>query len=133
MKSCTGTVATGAKINTATVGPKTFAVTATDVAGNTTTVTNAYTVVYAVTLLPVKGPATQGSAVPVTWELKDALGASVTSLSSLLTMESVFNGPMRTVQPERVVSGMSRRTSSTGIRPRRQPLRRLRGRAAIPC
>ena len=94
MKSCTGTVATGAKINTATVGPKTFAVTATDVAGNTTTVTNAYTVVYAVTLLPVKGPATQGSAVPVTWELKDALGASVTSLSSLLTMESVFNGPM---------------------------------------
>ncbi len=42
--SCVGTVANGAYINTSTVGPKTFTVTGTDQAGNTTTVTRTYNV-----------------------------------------------------------------------------------------
>ena len=42
---CVGTVANGNPINTSTLGPKTFSVTATDNAGNTTTVTHNYTVV----------------------------------------------------------------------------------------
>ncbi|WP_040337214.1 PxKF domain-containing protein [Candidatus Blastococcus massiliensis] len=43
--SCVGTVADGTVIDTSTVGTKTFTVTATDGAGNTTTVTREYTVV----------------------------------------------------------------------------------------
>ena len=43
--TCAGTVQDGADIDTATVGTKTFAVTATDAAGNTSTVTRSYTVV----------------------------------------------------------------------------------------
>ena len=44
LDSCTGTVANGADIDTSTVGTKTFAVTATDAAGNTRTVVRSYTV-----------------------------------------------------------------------------------------
>ena len=42
--SCTGTVASGAEIDTTTPGPHSFVVTATDRAGNTTSVTHSYTV-----------------------------------------------------------------------------------------
>jgi Bacterial Ig-like domain len=42
--SCVGTVANGAYIATNTPGPKTFTVTGTDLAGNTTTVSRAYNV-----------------------------------------------------------------------------------------
>ena len=43
--TCAGTVEDGADVDTGTVGTKTFAVTATDAAGNTSTVTRSYTVV----------------------------------------------------------------------------------------
>ena len=42
--TCTGTVANGSRINTATVGGKTFVVNATDVAGNAAAARNGYTV-----------------------------------------------------------------------------------------
>ena len=71
----------------------TFTVTATDVAGNTTTVTNNYIVIYAITLPALKSPAQQGSAVPINWTLKDALGNTISNLSTLVKMESVYNGP----------------------------------------
>jgi hypothetical protein len=44
LASCVGTVADGASIDTATLGQKTFTVTATDAAGNDTTVTHTYNV-----------------------------------------------------------------------------------------
>jgi len=44
--TCVGTVPNGSPIDTSTVGPHTFSVTGTDVAGNVTTVTRHYTVVY---------------------------------------------------------------------------------------
>ena len=47
--SCAGPVPSGSAIDTVTEGPKTFAVTATDAAGNAATVTRAYTVSVAVT------------------------------------------------------------------------------------
>jgi photosystem II stability/assembly factor-like uncharacterized protein len=46
LDTCTGTVANGANLDTSTVGPHTFTVTATDVAGNQTVQTVHYTVVY---------------------------------------------------------------------------------------
>jgi hypothetical protein len=47
---------------------------------------------YTAIISPLKTPAQQGSAVPVSWTLKDALGNVVVSLSTLSKMESVFNG-----------------------------------------
>ena len=44
--ACVGSVANGANLDTSTIGDHTFTVTATDKAGNVTTVTNHYTVVY---------------------------------------------------------------------------------------
>lgn len=44
LASCTGPVADGAAIDTSTLGPHSFAVTAVDQRGNTTTVTHSYTV-----------------------------------------------------------------------------------------
>jgi Tol biopolymer transport system component len=45
VQTCDGTVPDGAQINTGSFGTKTFEVTATDIKGNTTTVTRQYTVV----------------------------------------------------------------------------------------
>jgi photosystem II stability/assembly factor-like uncharacterized protein len=47
LASCVGSVPNGTPINTSTIGMHSFTVTATDVAGNTTTVTHHYTVQYA--------------------------------------------------------------------------------------
>jgi hypothetical protein len=92
MSSCTGTVATSAAVDTGTVGTKSFTVTARDLAGNETVRTHSYAIVYAITIAPLKTPANLGSAVPIEWALYDALGVSIQSLSTLVKMESVFNG-----------------------------------------
>jgi hypothetical protein len=74
-----------------TIGPHTFSVRATDNAGNVGTATRSFKVVYSFILTPLKSPATLGSAVPIVWQLKDPQGALVSSLSTLVKMESVFN------------------------------------------
>jgi hypothetical protein len=45
------------------------------------------------TLTPLKTPANLGSAVPIIWSLQDASGHAITSLNTLVRMDSVFNGP----------------------------------------
>jgi hypothetical protein len=92
LASCAGTVASGANLNTASVGTKSFVVTATDAVGNTTTVTNTYTVVYATAgicdgeaghqiLQPINADGTsvfkKGSTVPAKFRVCDAGGNSV--------------------------------------------------------
>jgi hypothetical protein len=44
------------------------------------------------TLTPPKSPAKLGSSVPIQWALQDSNGNSITSLSTLLKLESVYNG-----------------------------------------
>jgi hypothetical protein len=48
---------------------------------------------YTVTIDPLKTPANLGSAVPIDWEVRNASGVRLVSLSTLVTMESVYNGP----------------------------------------
>ncbi|MBP7149154.1 MAG: VCBS repeat-containing protein [Acidobacteria bacterium] len=96
---CSGTVASGAPLDTASVGPKNFAVTATDGAGNTATVTVSYRVLYRFTgfLSPVDNPplvnvANGGRTIPVKWQLADAGGTSVSDLSSFVSLQSSMVG-----------------------------------------
>ncbi len=91
--SCVGPVASGAELDTATVGAKSFLVSAADLAGNTTVMNNAYNVQYApagtvclgspghAVLQPVNPDGSsvfkQGSTVPVKLRVCDANGVSI--------------------------------------------------------
>src|SRR5262249_60069088 len=90
--TCVGPGASGSNFNTSSVGPKSFTVNATDVAGNAAVKTNNYNVEYKITISPLKTPANQGSAVPITWLLQDGLNNVLSDLSDLVKMESVYNG-----------------------------------------
>jgi hypothetical protein len=90
LASCVGDVADGAPVDTSTVGANTFTVTAADTAGNVSSVTHSYGVVYDFSgfLEPVKNPNTvntgkAGRTYPVKWQLRDASGAFVTDLSAV--------------------------------------------------
>ena len=80
------------------LGPHTFYVRAKDAAGNVSgSATRAFTVVYTFTLAALKSTAQLGSAVPISFQLKDPQGNIVTTLTAavpLIKMESVFNGPV---------------------------------------
>ncbi|MCA1643590.1 MAG: hypothetical protein LC785_16970, partial [Acidobacteria bacterium] len=78
--SCSGTVVSGAGIDTSTVGQHVFNVTATDRAGNTSSRSVSYTVSYNVCLLydPAKANRS-GSTVPVKLRLCDAGGNNLSS------------------------------------------------------
>ncbi len=95
MGSCAGTLVSGANINTATVGSKTFTVTATDAAGNSVSETHTYTVQYTFVgflqptdNLPVINVASGGRTIPVKWQLTNASGVQVTDLASLVSLLS---------------------------------------------
>jgi hypothetical protein len=76
------------------VGLHTFEVRATDAAGNVGIAASRTFRVVAYTFIPspLKSPAKLGSAVPVNWQLTDRQGNLVVSLSTIVKMESVFNG-----------------------------------------
>ncbi len=90
LAACVGTVANGAAIDTGSVGPKTFTVDAADNAGNTSSVTHHYTVAYDFSgfLSPVVGPPAvntgkAGRTYPIKWQIIDANGVFISSLSSV--------------------------------------------------
>jgi hypothetical protein len=81
---CVGTIAPGSSLDTGSVGVKSFAVTAEDVAGNTTTVSVSYSVQYnfsgfsaPVDNLPVINRLKAGSAVPVKFSLSGDQGLNI--------------------------------------------------------
>jgi len=89
--SAVGTVPSGSAIDTSSVGPKTFTVTATDKAGKTTVKTVNYCVRYNFIgfLPPVDNPQVvnvgkAGRTFPIKWQLKDANGNFISSLSAVL-------------------------------------------------
>ncbi|WP_102126511.1 PxKF domain-containing protein [Deinococcus planocerae] len=89
LASCVGTVANGTPIDTASVGSKTFTVTATDRAGNTTNQTATYNVIYPfrgflqpVDNLPTVNTVKAGSSVPVKFSLSGNRGLNILAQGS---------------------------------------------------
>jgi hypothetical protein len=91
VSSCAGPIPSGSNFTTNAVGPKTFAVTATDNAGNVANVSSMYYVRYNAVIDPLKS-SSLGSAIPLTWQLRDANGAAIVRLSTLVRLSTVFNG-----------------------------------------
>jgi hypothetical protein len=84
--SCVGTVAAGAAIDTATVGPKSFAVSATDQAGNSANTTHNYTVeapIPPVFATDDEAETDQGEAVVIAVLANDGGGAGALSVSAV--------------------------------------------------
>lgn len=90
--SCVGTVASGAALNTSSVGSKTFTVTSTDAAGNTKTTTVSYQVAYGFTFLAPTAGATvkAGEELDVEFRVTNGAGGSVRNAVATV---SVNGGP----------------------------------------
>jgi len=89
LATCTGTSASGAPIDTASVGPKTFTVVALDRAGNSATKVVAYTVIYAfigflgsIDNPPALNAVKAGSSVPLTFSLAGDRGLAILASGS---------------------------------------------------
>jgi hypothetical protein len=90
LASCVGTVANGAAIDTSSVGAKSFTVNAADNAGNQSSLTHNYTVVYDVCVLYDQTQVKKaGSTVPVRLQLCDSSGNNVSSASVIVTAVGV--------------------------------------------
>ncbi len=106
-----GTVPSGEAIDTSTPGPKTFTVTATDVAGNTATATVTYFVRYAFGgfLAPItangQGLFRLGSTIPVKFQLADYSGALVATATATLALQQVDGTPDGSVFIDATASG----------------------------
>jgi hypothetical protein len=98
VNTCAGTLANGASLNTASVGPASFTVNAADKAGNTATQTNSYAVYYESSgfLPPINVDGTSifklGSTVPVKFKLTGASAAVTNAGNFQLFVAKVSNG-----------------------------------------
>jgi hypothetical protein len=93
--TCTGAVITAGKLDTSTPGTRTFTVTATDLAGNTTSRSVTYVVrfTFAGFKQPVDNPPTLnvvklGSTIPLKWSLLDAAGRFISDLNAVTSVTS---------------------------------------------
>jgi hypothetical protein len=96
--SCSGPVASGAAINTASVGEKQFKVDGNDVAGNSASLTSNYSVHYVfsgfgnpIGPIPMMNVSNAGRTVPVKYSLQNAQGSFISSLTSFV---SLVSGPV---------------------------------------
>lgn len=91
MASCSGPVASGSNMDTASVGAKTFTVTASDSVGNTATPQAVnYTVAYGIRVLfDQSRTAKSGSTIPIKIQIVDANGNNVSSPAVVLHAVSV--------------------------------------------
>jgi hypothetical protein len=84
--ACAGSVANGGALDTASVGTKTFTVTAQDAVGNTASQSVTYTVAYNICVLYDQTQAHKaGSAVPIKLALCDAGGANISADTIVVT------------------------------------------------
>lgn len=100
IQSCTGTVASGAAIDTSTVGTKSFIVTATDRAGNQSSQTVTYTVGYKVVALFDQTKANNAeSTISIIIKIVDANGVNLSSANLQLTAIRVDPGNLPALSP----------------------------------
>ncbi len=86
VKSCTGTIASGAPLDTTTVGARSLTVNATDNVGNTFSQPIAYQVTYQICLLfDNQKPVNSGATLPIKLQLCNAAGGNMSSSSVMLT------------------------------------------------
>ncbi|MFN8485155.1 MAG: choice-of-anchor Q domain-containing protein [Anaerolineae bacterium] len=100
--TCVGTVANGSRIDTSTLGAKTFTVNASDKAGNTNSATVSYVVGYGVSYVsPLLAPPSVNQLYPtsigttrtsVKWKLTDAAGTPVTAAGTVTGIAYKLNG-----------------------------------------
>ena len=95
VSACVGTVGAGAAVDTATVGDKTFNVSAADAAGNQGAASHSYTVQYKfsgfsnpIAAMPAVNTAKAGRTVPVKYSLGDVNGAAISDLTSFVSLIS---------------------------------------------
>lgn len=95
VNACVGPVAHGAALDTATVGTKTFTVSAADAAGNQGTASHSYTVRYAfsgfsnpIAAMPTINSANAGRTVPVKYSIRDVNGVVISDLTSFVSLMS---------------------------------------------
>ncbi len=89
MATCSGPVASGSNIDTSSLGPKTFTVTSTDVAGNTSSLSVVYTVTYKICLLYDPTQPLKQNEVPIKLEICDFNNVNLSSAAITLTAISV--------------------------------------------
>jgi hypothetical protein len=116
LKSCVGPVASGAAIDTSSVGPKSFKVDAEDNAGNKSSLTHNYNVAFKFSgfFAPVDNPTwvnkvKAGQAIPLKWRLLDANDVPYTTLSSATMSVAGFTCSLGTTidELEEVAAGAS--------------------------
>ncbi len=90
--TCSGPVPSGSNFNTSIPGSNNFTVNASDVAGNTASVTNTYNVIYDFVgfLPPIENPPVfnvgkAGRTFPIKWQLKDASGVFISDLNVVVS------------------------------------------------
>lgn len=90
--SCTGTTGSGQPLDTATVGPKTFTISATDPAGNTATRSVNYGVRYNASFGYTEGPTHQfaGFQFTTTIRLRDAAGVASVDPANITSTSATF-------------------------------------------
>lgn len=93
LASCVGDAPNGSAVDTSAVGPHTFAVTATDNAGNSHQGSSEYTVNYGwstfqapINSAPTLNTGKAGRTYPVKWQLRDAGGNYISALSAVSTI-----------------------------------------------
>jgi hypothetical protein len=91
--SCDGPVPSGTAIDTTVPGSRTFAVTATDVAGNTSICTVQFAVLYRICVLKGNEDSNDGATIPIKLKLCTASGANLSSASIVLTATALDGGP----------------------------------------
>ena len=121
LATCNGPAADDDPIDTNSVGAKTFTVSATDQAGNASSLTNDYKVRYVFAFRPPFDKKacvafSPGSPQTVTFELSDALGAKVSTGSATLTLAKMTNGTAGAEFPAVPQKG-SGNTFTNGIKP----------------
>ena len=97
--SCAGPVANGAAVDTSTAGAFSFAVDATDQAGNATSRSNSYSIAVRYSFggfyspvdnLPVLNSVKAGRVVPIKWSLLDGNGGYMSDLATFRSLTSQF-------------------------------------------